>query len=160
MTEPQTDQPESPEPPSSTPSPASPSKEIVEVESRHASKPLLSGADVYVVLILGVLAAAFLSGNFLKFLGFLYNPVIFLLVVTVCVTYLFFKSSDRTRAYKEELELIRGLRKRDAATRREVERRLKDFAERCRAGEESLSPAERERLARDLEQLIEELRKS
>lgn len=139
---------------------AAPATESVEVTARRAPRPLLTGADIYVVLILGILLAALLSGNLQKFLGFLYNPIVFLLVVTVCVTYLFFKSSDRSRAYKDELELMRGLRRRDATQRRELERRMKDLAAQCRAGDEALSPEDRQRLANEIDQLIAELRKN
>lgn len=127
---------------------------------QRSARPLITGADIYVVLILGVLLAALLSRNFMKFLEFIYSPVVFLLVVTVCVTYLFFKSSDRSRAYKEELELIRGLRKRDAGLRRDLERRLKTMSEQLRESDENLAAEDRRRLGEEIDQLIEELRKT
>ncbi|GAB4313122.1 MAG: hypothetical protein Kow0059_04130 [Candidatus Sumerlaeia bacterium] len=128
---------------------------------RRSPRPLIRGADIYVVLILGVLLAALLSGNFLKFLTFLYSPVIILVVITICVTYLFFKSADRSRAYKDELEMIRSLRKRDAVLRRDLERRLQQLLMECAAGDgEALDAERRQRIYRELESIINELRKS
>ncbi len=134
------------------------SKQRAETMSPQRTHRPRSG-EVVILISIGVLVLALVTGNFRSILDKLYSPYAALIAVIMLVEYVLLKGADRSAMYRRELEAARTKRREDLLTLRKMETKLDEIqADLRRIETESSASDLADHTRAELEELLTELR--
>lgn len=113
---------------------------------RRRGRPIFGSGEIIILIVIGILALIWLTGNLGVVWEKLYSSYAVAIVVVMLLEYLLLKGSDRSPIYRRELEAARVKRRDDLLALRDIETQLVELRSRMNGAleRESEPPALRE----------------
>lgn len=82
-------------------------------EQQPARRSRIRSGDIFLVVLFAAIGVVLVNWRPSEIFGFLYHPVVGLVLLVMIVEFLWLKSGDRTRVYRLEIDKLRALRRKD-----------------------------------------------